>query len=383
MIYLDNHATTPVDPRVLDAMLPYFVEEFGNASSSSHAYGWRADAAVEKARGQVATLIGADPREIVFTSGATESNNLALKGAIPDGSHVIASPLEHPSVTDTLIFLQTRQTRGCTVTWLEVDAGGRVDPADVERAIGDDTALVTLMAANNEIGTIQPMAEIGRICADRGVRFHSDVTQAVGKIAVHPRESGIHLAALTAHKIYGPKGAGALYVSRKDPAIKLRNQLHGGGQERGIRPGTLNVPGIVGLGAACELCRLELDEEAACMARLRDRLEKRLTTELHGVIVNGSHRVPGNLHVTFVGVDAQLLMLAVPDIAVSAGSACASGAIEQSHVLSAIHMRREHAGSSIRFGLGRFTSEDHIETTADLFVAAVRKLRGTPQRGRG
>ena len=372
-IYLDNHATTPVDPRVLDAMLPFFSEKFGNAASRSHRYGWEADEAVETARGQVAALLGADPREIVFTSGATESNNLALKGAIPGGSHVVASPLEHPSVTDTLTFLETR---GCSVTWLAVDAGGRVDPDDIERAIGDRTALVTVMAANNEIGTIQPLAEIGRICADRGVRLHSDVTQAVGKIDVQPRELGVHLAALTAHKIYGPKGAGALYVSRKDPEIRLPCQMHGGGQERGMRPGTLNVTGIVGLGAACELARLEHAEEAARTTRLRDRLQERLTAELDRVRINGSHRVAANLHVTFEGTDAQALMMAVPEIAVSAGSACASGSLEPSHVAKAIGMRPEHASSSIRFGVGRFTTEDEIETAADAFIAAVRKLRG-------
>ena len=368
MIYLDNHATTPVDPRVLEAMLPYLREKFGNASSRNHRFGWEAEEAVERARGQVARLIGADPREIVFTSGATEANGLALMGVVDErggeGCHIVSSPIEHPSVLDTLAFLAA--TRGVRVTYLPVDARGLVRPEDVARAITDRTVLVTVMTANNEIGTIEPVREIGRVAEERGVLFHTDATQGVGKVPFDVSADHVHLAALTAHKIYGPKGCGALYVRRKDPPVTLARQVHGGGQERGRRAGTLNVPGIVGLGQACELCRLEHNEEAERAAALRDRLQERLAAARPGLQVNGAldRRLPGSLHVSFPGIDSETLMLAVPEIAVSSGAACASGSIEPSPVLKAIGLSPEQAASSIRFGIGRFNTREEIEEAA-------------------
>ena len=375
-IYLDNHATTPVDPRVLDAMLPFFREKFGNSASRSHSFGWEAEEAVDRARKQVAALLGADPREIVFTSGATESNNLALKGTFQAraGNHIVSSPIEHPSITDTLEFLKSK---GCMVTYLPVDSGGRVRPEDVEAALTDRTILVTVMGANNEIGTIQPIREIAAIATRHGAWFHTDATQAVGKVDFDV--GGIQLAALTGHKIYGPKGCGALYVQRD---ITLVPQQHGGGQERGLRPGTLNVAGIVGLGACCELARLEHAEEAARTLRLRDRLQELLFAGLDGLAVNGdpAHRLPGNLHLSIAGIDSQALMMAVPEVAVSAGAACASGEITPSHVMKAIGADPQRAGSSIRFGIGRFNTEQEIDEAARLFVAAVKKLRAKARR---
>lgn len=377
MIYLDNHATTPVDPRVLEAMLPYFRERFGNASSRSHRFGWEAEEAVERARGQVARLLGADPREVFFTSGASEANNIALKGAAArngDKSHIVASPIEHPSVRDTVEYL-ARQ--GCEVTWLPVDTEGRVRPEDVASAITPRTFLVTVMTANNEIGSIQPVREIGRIARERGLLFHSDATQGVGKIPFDVREDGVHLAAITAHKIFGPKGCGALYVRQ---GVEIERQTHGGGQERGLRSGTLNVPGIVGLGAACEICRVEREEESARVSDLRDRLERALGAA--DARLNGPRRdrLPNNLHVSFPGVDAESLMLAVPEVAVSSGSACASGSMELSPVLRAIGMRPDLARGAIRFGLGRFTTGDEVEEAARLFVAAATRLRKVARR---
>jgi len=368
MIYLDNHATTPVDPRVLEAMLPYLRGKFGNAASRSHRFGWEAEEAVERARGQVARLIGADPREIVFTSGATEANGLALMGVVDERGgedcHIVSSPIEHPSVLDTLAFLSA--TRGVRVTYLPVDARGLVRPEDVAAAITDRTVLVTVMTANNEIGTIEPVREIGRVAEGRGVLFHTDATQGVGKVPFDVSADHVHLAALTAHKIYGPKGCGALYVRRKDPPVTLARQVHGGGQERGRRAGTLNVPGIVGLGLACELCRLEHDAEAERAAALRNRLQERLTAARPGLQVNGApeSRLPGSLHVSFPGIDSETLMLAVPEIAVSSGAACASGSIEPSPVLRAIGLSPEQAASSIRFGIGRFNTREEIEEAA-------------------
>lgn len=383
MIYLDNHATTPVDPRVLEAMLPYLQGRFGNASSRSHRFGWEADEAVERARGQVARLIGADPREIVFTSGATEANNLAILGVVAargmEKAHIVTSPIEHPSVLDVVEHLAA--TRGVEATILPVDAGGRVRPKDVEAALTDRTVLVTVMTANNEIGTIQPIREIGCIAEKRGVLFHTDATQGVGKLPFDVSADHVHLAALTAHKIYGPKGCGALYVRRKDPAVTLARQAHGGGQERGRRPGTLNVPGIVGLGMACELCRLELEEEAVRAAELRDLLQERLQAARPGLFVNGDpdHRLPGSLHVSFPDIDSETLMMAVPEIAVSAGAACSSGSIEPSRVLRAIGLSPEQAASSIRFGVGRFNSREEIEETARR-LGAVRAPDRNPGR---
>ncbi|HEX5137174.1 MAG TPA: cysteine desulfurase family protein [Planctomycetota bacterium] len=377
MIYLDNHATTPVDPRVLDAMLPYLKERFGNAASRSHRLGWEAEEAVERARAQVARLVGADPREIVFTSGASEANNLALKGAAGrrgEKNHVVASPLEHPSVRETVEHLAAR---GCDVTWLPVDREGRVRPDDVAGAITPRTFLVTVMAANNEIGTVQPVREIGRIAAECGILFHTDATQAVGKVALDVRADGVHLAALTAHKIFGPKGSGALYVRQ---GTALEPQTHGGGQERGLRSGTLNVPGIVGLGAACDICRTGREGEAARLARLRDRLEGLLAAAEARANGPREGRLPNNLHISFPGVDAESLMLAVPEVAVSSGSACASGSMEISRVLKAIGMRPDAARGSIRFGLGRFNTEAEIDEAARLFVAAATRLRKVARR---
>jgi cysteine desulfurase len=380
VIYLDCHATTPVDPRVLEAMLPYFREKFGNASSRSHRYGWEADEAVERARGQVARLLGAEPREILFTSGASEANNLALKGAVARrrsrGNHIVASPVEHPSVRETVERLVAL---GCEATWLPVDAAGRVRPDDVAAAITPRTILVTVMTANNEIGSVQPVREIGRIAAERDILFHTDATQGVGKVAFDVRKDGVHLAAITAHKIYGPKGCGALYVRQ---GVDLERQTDGGGQERGLRPGTLNVPGIVGLGAACELYAAEREEEAARTAALRDRLRGRLAAAVEDLRVNGPERerLPGNLHVSFPGVDAESLMLAVPEVAVSSGSACASGSMEISPVLKAIGIRPDLARGSIRFGLGRFTTEAEVDEAAERFAAAALRLRRVARR---
>lgn len=385
-LYLDNNATTPVDPRVLEAMRPFLEEAVGNASSRSHPHGWRAEAAVEQARKQVAALLGAEPREIVFTSGATESDNLALKGVagVRDGAF-LASPAEHPAVHDTLEHLAAR---GRHVAWLETDGAGRVDPAAVGSALaqardGDAFALVAVMLANNEIGTVQPVREIGRRCEEAGAWFFTDATQGVGKVSFDVRADHVHLAAVTGHKIHGPQGAGALYVRRRDPEVTLAPLFHGGGQERGIRPGTLNVPGIVGLGRACELCRLEREQDAAHARRLRGRLWERFSTELDDVVLNGAtlnggpeHRLPGNLHVSFRGVDSQSLMMAVPEVSVSAGAACASGRIEPSRTLRACGIGGARAAGAIRFGIGRFTTEDEVERAADRFVAAVRKLRG-------
>ncbi|MHC4930781.1 MAG: cysteine desulfurase family protein [Planctomycetota bacterium] len=382
-IYLDNHATTPVDPRVLEAMLPYFREMFGNAASRSHRYGWEAEGAVDRGRRQVAAMLGADEREIVFTSGATESNNLALKSAAAAraglGKHILVSPIEHHSVMETLEHLAHS---GFEVEVLPVDAHGRVRVEDVAAAVNDRTILISVMLANNEVGTIQPLNEIGALAAERGIWLHSDVTQGVGKIPFNVRAAGIHLASLTAHKIYGPKGCGALYVSRKDPFIQLTRRIHGGGQERGMRAGTLNVPGIVGLGKACELCSAEQEEEATQAALLRDRLEHRLRAGLEEIRVNGDpdHRLPGNLHVAFPGVDSQSLMMAVPEVAVSSGAACTSGSIEPSHVLKAMGVPAEQAGSSIRFGIGRFNTAAEIEDAAERLIGAVRKLRKPARR---
>ncbi len=376
-IYLDHHATTPLDPRVLDAMMPYLQGKFGNASSRSHRHGWEAEEGVEGARGQVARLLGADPREIIFTSGATESNNLAMLGLAAlgrsRGDRILISPIEHPSVTDAAEHLATR---GFRVDRLPVDRLGRVQPFDA----GEGTILVSVMLANNEVGTIQPVADL--VAAARGAFFHTDATQGVGKIEWSVKGSGVHTASLTGHKMGGPKGCGALYV-RKD--LQLPRLLHGGGQERGMRPGTLNVPGIVGLGAACGLCLREREEESARVARLRDLLRERLMATIPGLRRNGDPErcLPGNLHLTFDGVDNQSLIAALPEVAFSTGSACASGALEPSHVLKAMGVPPASARSSVRFGLGRSTTQEEIERVAALVGAAVRRLReGTAPRGR-
>jgi len=378
-IFMDYHSTTPVDPRVLEEMIPYFTEKFGNAASRSHAYGWTAEEAVEYARERIAKLIGASSeKEIVFTSGATESDNLAIKGVAEfykdKGNHIITTVIEHKAVLDTCKRLEKE---GYTVTYLGVGRDGLVDPKEVERAITEKTILVSVMLANNEIGTIQPLAEIGKITRARGVLLHSDAVQGIGKTPFDVNAMNVDLASITAHKMYGPKGFGALYVRRSKPRVRLVSQMDGGGHERGNRSGTLNVPSIVGFGKAAEIMRLEGAEEAKRLAALRDRLLARLTKELDEVYVNGSmeHRLPGNLNVSFNFVEGEGLMMAIKDVAVSSGSACTSASLEPSYVLRALGVGDELAHSSIRFGLGRFTTEEEVDFVADLVVSKVKKLR--------
>jgi len=377
-VYLDNHATTPVDPRVLEAMLPTLQDVFGNASSRSHSFGWEAEKLVDAARAEVATLLGADPREILFTSGATESNNLAILGVAEahkkKGRHIISARTEHPAVIDSLAHLETK---GYRITWLPLDRTGRADAADVGAAISDDTILITLMAANNEIGTIHPFAEIGAIAKERGVLFHCDATQAVGKIAFDVQTAGVDLVSITAHKMYGPKGSGALYLRRRDPDVKIAARSFGGGQERGIRPGTLNVPGIVGLGACARCAREDAAEEEPRIAALRDRLQELLFEKIDGITLNGHPelRVPGNLNVSIAGTDSDSLMMSLPEIAISSGSACASGSVEPSKVLTIIGTPHAQAKSSIRFGVGRFNTAEEIEFAAERVIAAAKSLR--------
>jgi cysteine desulfurase len=378
-IYLDYHATTPVDPSVLKAMLPYFCDRFGNAASRSHKFGWDADAAVERAREQAASLIGASGNEIVFTSGATESNNLAIKGVLHAHAdrprHVITTAIEHKSVLDTCRSLAAA---GCRVTCLPVDTAGRVDPDDVRRAIAADTVLVSIMAANNEVGAIQPLAEIGAITRERRVLLHSDAAQAAGKIPLDVKTLGVDLLSFTAHKMYGPKGVGALYIRRR-ARVALAPILEGGGQERGLRSGTLNVPGIVGLGRAAEINAAELPVESARLGALRDRLYEALRTKVSGVGLNGSleRRLPHNLSVHFTGVAGESILLAVDDIALSSGSACSSGTVEPSYVLKACGIEDDLALSSIRFGLGRFTTEEEIDYAVEKVSAVIAHLRGS------
>ena len=380
MIYLDYHATTPVDPRVLDAMLPYFTAKFGNAASRQHAFGWEAQEAVDRARQQVAALIGATAGEITFTSGASESNNLALKGVAcalrERGDHIVTVATEHKSVLDTVASLERD---GFRVTRLPVDASGFVEVEALRAAMTPRTILVSVMLANNEIGTIQPLRQIGEITAERGVLLHTDAAQAAGKIPIDVRETAVDLLSLTAHKYYGPKGAGALYVRRRKPRIQLTCQIDGGGHENGLRSGTLNVPGIVGLGAASEVCRTGMAEESTRLRALRDRLLALLQQDLPGVRVNGplgDHRLPHNLHVSFEGVDGERLLMALGDLAVSTGSACSAGSQKASHVLEAIGASAS-AGPSIRFGLGRGTTDQEIDTAAARVVKVVRSLRGS------
>ncbi|MGH9510009.1 MAG: IscS subfamily cysteine desulfurase [Terriglobales bacterium] len=377
-IYMDNHATTPMDPRVLEAMLPYFCEKFGNAASRNHPFGWAAEEAVEEARERIAKLIGATAKEIIFTSGATESNNLAIKGAAEmyreKGNHIITCVTEHKAVLDTCKRLEKN---GYRVTYLPVQADGRIDLEDLKRAIDDKTILVTIMTANNEIGVLQPVEEIGKICKERGVLFHSDAVQAVGKVPVDVNKMNASLLSLTAHKLYGPKGVGALYVRRKNPRVQLAAIIDGGGHERGMRSGTLNVPGIVGFGKACELAMQEMPEETKRLAALRDRLRDRLSKELDEVFVNGSqeHRLPGNLNMSFAYVEGESLLMGISDVAVSSGSACTSATLEPSYVLKALGTGDDLAHSSIRFGIGRFTTEAEIDYVADRMADVVKKLR--------
>jgi len=377
-IYFDNHATTPLDPRVLDAMMPYLTNKFGNAASRNHAFGWEAEKAVETARKQIADLIGATAKEIVFTSGATESNNLAIKGVAEmyaeRGNHIITAATEHKAILDTCKHLEKR---GCRVTYLAVQENGLVDLDKLRDAITDKTILVSIMYANNEIGVIQPVAEIGKICKERGVLFHTDGVQAVGKVPVNVIKDNVDLLSLSGHKLYGPKGVGALYVRRKAPRVQVTAQMDGGGHERGMRSGTLNVPGIVGLGEACAICQREMAEEAARLGGLRDKLRGMLESELDEVYINGTmeHRLPNNLNISFAYVEGESLLMGINDIAVSSGSACTSATLEPSYVLKALGAGDDLAHSSIRFGLGRFNTEEEVDYVANRVIQVVKKLR--------
>ena len=377
-IYMDNHATTPVDPRVVETMLPYFNEKFGNAASRNHAFGWTAEEAVENARAQIARLINATPKEIIFTSGATESDNLAIKGVAEmyreKGNHIITQVIEHKAVLDTCKRLEKE---GFEVTYLPVEKDGRINLDDLRRAITPKTILITIMYANNEIGVIQPVAEIGKIAKEKGIFFHSDGVQAVGKVPVDVQKDNIDLLSISAHKLYGPKGCGALYVRRRNPRVQLSAMIDGGGHERGMRSGTLNVPGIVGFGKACELCMNEMHEESERLRRLRDRLKDALFAKLDELYINGSlvHRLPHNLNVSFAFVEGESLLMGINDVAVSSGSACTSATLEPSYVLKALGVGEELAHTSIRFGLGRFNTEEEVDYVANRVVETVNRLR--------
>ena len=378
-IFMDYHSTTPVDPRVLEEMMPYFTERFGNAASRSHAFGWTAEEAVDYARERIAKLINAQSeKEIVFTSGATESDNIALKGVAEfykdKGNHIITTVIEHKAILDTCKRLEKE---GCTVTYLPVAKDGLVDPQAVANAITDKTILVSVMLANNEIGTVQPLEAIGKITREKGVLLHSDAVQGVGKVPFDVQAMNVDLASITAHKMYGPKGVGALYVRRSKPRVRLVAQMDGGGHERGMRSGTLNVPGIVGFGKAAEIMTKEGKAESERILALRERLRKKLTTSLEEVYVNGSleHRLPGNLNISFNFVEGEAMMMAIKDVAVSSGSACTSASLEPSYVLRALGVGDELAHSSIRFGLGRWTTEEEVDYVADLVIDKVKHLR--------
>ncbi len=377
-IYMDNHATTPVDPRVLSAMMPYFTNVFGNAASRNHSFGWEAEEAVEKSRKQIADLIGATAKEVVFTSGATESNNLAIKGVAEmyaeKGNHIITAATEHKAVLDTCKRLEKD---GIRVTYLPVQTNGLVDLNQLQDAITDKTILISIMYANNEIGVLQPIAEIGKLAKSKGVLLHTDATQAVGKVPVNVIKDNIDLASLSGHKMYGPKGVGALYVRRKSPRVQITAQMDGGGHERGMRSGTLNVPGIVGLGEACALCNAEMPEESKRLAYLRDKLRGQLEKELDEVYINGTmeHRLPNNLNISFAYVEGESLLMGINDIAVSSGSACTSATLEPSYVLKALGAGDDLAHSSIRFGLGRFNTEEEVDYVAAKVIDVVKKLR--------
>src|SRR6202034_997714 len=377
-IYMDNHATTPVDPRVFQAMTPYFTNLFGNSASRNHSFGWEAEEATEKARKQIAAIIGATSKEIVFTSGATESNNLAIKGVAEmyaeKGNHIITAATEHKAVLDTCKRLEKD---GIRVTYLPLQQNGLVDLDQLKSAITDKTILISIMYANNEIGVVQPVKEIGKIAKERGILFHTDAVQAVGKIPVNVIADGIDVLSITAHKLYGPKGVGALYVRRRNPRVQITSQMDGGGHERGMRSGTLNVPGIVGLGAACDIAKREMAEEAKKLAFLRDKLKDKLMSELDEVYINGSweHRLPHNLNISFAYVEGESLLMGINDIAVSSGSACTSATLEPSYVLKALGAGDDLAHSSIRFGIGRFNTEEEVDYVGDKVVDVVRKLR--------
>ena len=377
-VYLDNHATTPVDPRVLDAMLPYFREVFGNSASRNHEFGWKAEEAVENARAQIAKLINASPKEIIFTSGATESDGLAIRGIAEmyreKGNHIITQVTEHKAVLDTCKRLEKE---GYEVTYLPVQKDGRISLDDLRRAITPKTILITIMYANNEIAVVQPINEIGKIAKEKGIFFHTDAVQAVGKIPVDVQKDGIDLLSISAHKIYGPKGVGALYVRRRNPRVQLVAQIDGGGHERGMRSGTLNVPGIVGLGKACELCMAEMAEESVRLKALRDRLTKAIMSQLDETFINGSmeHRLPHSVNISFAYVEGESMLMGINDVAVSSGSACTSATLEPSYVLKALGVGEDLAHTSIRFGIGRFNTEEEVDYVVNRVVETVQRLR--------
>ena len=377
-IYMDNHATTPLDPRVLDAMMPYLTNRFGNAASRNHKFGWEAEEAVEIARKEIAALIGADPREIVITSGATESDNLAVKGVAwmyrEKGDHIITAVTEHKAILDTCKHLEKD---GFRVTFLPVDNKGFVDLDDLRKAITDKTILISIMSANNEVGVLQDVKEIGAIARQRGVLFHTDAVQAAGKIPFNVNEMNVDIASLSAHKLYGPKGVGALYVRRRNPRVLLTPIIDGGGHERGMRSGTLNVPGIVGFGKAARIAREDLPKESAEMFRLREKLRTTLDRELDEIYINGDlqKRLPGNLNMSFAYVEGESLLMGINDIAVSSGSACTSASLEPSYVLKALGVGEDLAHTSIRFGIGRFNTEEEVDYVANRVIEVVRRLR--------
>ncbi len=376
-IYLDNNATTPMDPRVLEAMLPYFTNHFGNAASRNHPFGWAAEEAVDYAREQIAALINCNPKELIFTSGATESDNLAIKGVFEmyasKGNHIITATTEHKAVLDTCKHIEKL---GGQVTYLQVNSEGLINLEELEAAITDKTILISIMYGNNEVGVVQPIREIGRIAKKHGVLFFSDATQAVGKIPVDVEADGIDLMAFSGHKMYGPKGVGALYVRRKNPRVKVTAQMDGGGHERGMRSGTLNVPGIVGLGKAAEICRTDMESDTARIVAMRDRLERELLT-MEESYLNGNkeHRLPHVSNISFKYVEGEGLMMGVKDIAVSSGSACTSASLEPSYVLKAMGLSDDLAHSSLRFGLSRFTTEEEVDFAINHVKEAVTKLR--------
>jgi cysteine desulfurase len=377
-IYMDYHATTPVDPRVLEAMLPYFTEHFGNAASRNHDFGWQAETAVETARKQVADLIGANVKEVIFTSGATESNNLAIKGVAEmyreKGNHIITCVTEHKAVIDTCKKLEKQ---GARVTYLPVQKDGRISLDDLRAAITDKTILITIMTANNEIGVLQPIAEIGAIAKEKGILFHTDAVQAVGKVPFDVNEMKVDLVSLSGHKFYGPKGVGALFVRRRNPRVLLSEQISGGGHERGMRSGTLNVPGIVGLGKAAAIAKAEMATEGERLRKLRDRLNEKFHKGLDEIYINGSmeHRLPHNLNISFAYVEGESLLMGINDVAVSSGSACTSASLEPSYVLKALGAGDDLAHSSIRFGLGRWTTEEEVDYVVEKLTTVVRRLR--------
>jgi cysteine desulfurase len=377
-IYMDYHATTPVDPRVLEAMMPFFNEKFGNAASRNHPFGWEAEEAVEAARKQVADLVGANPKELIFTSGATESDNLAIKGVAEmyreKGNHIITCVTEHKAVIDTCKKLEKQ---GLRVTYLPVQKDGRISLDELRASITEKTILITIMTANNEIGVVQPIAEIGAIAKEKGIIFHTDAVQAVGKVPFDVNALKVDLASISAHKMYGPKGVGALYVRRRNPRVLLAEQINGGGHERGMRSGTLNVTGIVGLGKAAQLCQQEMEKDTARLRGLRDRLNAKLHENLDEIYINGSmeHRLPHNLNISFAYVEGESLLMGINDVAVSSGSACTSASLEPSYVLKALGAGDDLAHSSIRFGLGRWTTDEEVDYVVAKLTNVVRRLR--------